>query len=300
MCLTATATANVRKDAIRVLGLNEERLEVFTMTTFRENLHYEIRFKTDEDDHFDDFLGWLKGVYKRRRDNTSRAAEVARRRERPDGVPGIIYALTRNECETIARRLRDNGIGARPFHAGLSNDEKTRTLSEWINNTTGYDVIVATTAFGMGIDKENVRFVVHWSMPKSFEGYYQEAGRAGRDRRASACIMYYSREDRDRAIAQLCRGAQGKKNGQDTTHYKEKMGSLMYLAKYAEDTEKCRHTLISEYFGETEKPACCASCDLHKDQAAVRRRKKGGLRSEEWMSTQSELGTFNEEYGEFD
>src|SRR5205814_1364966 len=130
--------------------------------------HYEVRFKSDEEDHFDDFLCWIQSIYKRRMEDSSRRAELEARGERFDNVPGIIYTLYRKDCEAIAARLREHKVGARPYHAGLSNLEKTDTLTRWINNEVGYDVIVATTAFGMGIDKENVRFVVHWQIPKSF------------------------------------------------------------------------------------------------------------------------------------
>lgn len=303
MCLTATATANVRQDVIRTLRLIEDRTEVFTMTTFRDNLHYEIRFKTDEDDHYDDFLQWLQHVYRRRREDPQRLKELKKTGERVDNVPGIIYALKRDECVVIASRLRKDGIGARPYHAALSNEEKQETLAKWMANEPGYDIVVATTAFGMGIDKENVRFVVHWSMPKSFEGYYQEAGRAGRDGKASACILYYSREDRDRSINQLLNTKKPKKpalGGSQDAHLAASMKSLQYLAAYAENTEKCKHALISEYFGEAEKPDCPRACDWHKGPARLRRALREGLASEEWMSTQKSMGAFDTGYDEYD
>jgi RecQ family ATP-dependent DNA helicase len=173
ICLTATATEQVRQDIISTMRLSESTLKVFRMTTDRENLHYEVRFKSDEEDHFNDFLRWLKGVHRNRAEVPERRAELEQRNERLDNVSGIIYTLFRQDCESLASRLRHSGIGARAYHAGLSNEEKTETLNRWINNDKGYDVIVATTAFGMGIDKENVRFVVHWQIPKSFEGFYQ-------------------------------------------------------------------------------------------------------------------------------
>lgn len=302
MCLTATATANVRQDVIKTLRLKEDRTEVYTMSTFRDNLHYEIRFKTDEDDHFDDFFQWLQNVYRRRRDDPKRLSELKKIGERVDNVPGIIYALKRDECVALAARLRKNGIGARPYHAGLSNEEKKETLTNWIANKPGYDIVVATTAFGMGIDKENVRFVVHWSMPKSFEGYYQEAGRAGRDGKSSACIMYYSREDRDRSISQLVNTKRPNKppGGSQEGHMQASMKSLTFLAGYAENTEKCKHQLICEYFGEIEVPNCPRACDYHKRPARLRRAKRDGLASEEWMSTQSRMGMFDTGYDEYD
>lgn len=268
-------------------------MKVFTMTTSRVNLHYEVRFKTDEDDHFDDFLQWLNQVYRRRREDKQRIAELNARGERLDNVPGIIYALMRTECESIAARLRSHNIGARPYHAGLSTQERNETLTRWVNNEPGYDVIVATTAFGMGIDKENVRFVVHWQLPKSFEGYYQEAGRAGRDGKACACIMYYSREDRDRAINNIARDRAKDRNDKNKENLEARLKSLQYLAEYCENTDMCRHELICKYFGEAEVPDCKWACDWHKDAKALRRARNDGLASEEWVSTQRDMGAFN-------
>jgi RecQ family ATP-dependent DNA helicase len=185
MCLTATATSRVRNDIISTLGLQKEDLRVFAMTVSRQNLHYEIRFTSDSRNRFDDFYAWLCRVYNRRRQRI----ELEASGDRVDGVSGIIYTLFRRDCESLAAELRARGVGAKPFHAGLSKFEKDETLRGWINDGVGYDIIVATTAFGMGINKENVRFVIHWQIPKSFEGYYQEAGRAGRDGKAAMCCM---------------------------------------------------------------------------------------------------------------
>lgn len=291
MCLTATATANVRQDVIKTLSLREDKMAVYTMSTFRDNLHYEIRFKTDEDDHFDDFYAWLQNIYERRK---KRLVELNESDSRVENVCGIIYALKRDECVGIATRLRKKGVGARPYHAGLSTEEKKETLTKWITNEPGYEIVVATTAFGMGIDKENVRFVVHWSMPKSFEGYYQEAGRAGRDGKSSACIMYYSREDRDRSISQLIKSKRPSEVPGDSqdAHLGNSMNSLKFLAQYAENTEKCKHRLVAEYFGEEEVPRCAKACDWCKGPGRLRRAMREGLASEEWMSTQQEMGAF--------
>ncbi|TVY30571.1 ATP-dependent DNA helicase [Lachnellula hyalina] len=295
ICLTATATLQVRQDVITTLGLSEDNLKVFTMTTNRKNLHYEVRFKCDEEDHYNDFLSWLKGIHKRRAENVGRRQELERVNERLDNVSGIIYALYRSDCDNLAARLRSDGIGAKPYHAGLPNDEKKETLKRWVNNDKGFDVIVATTAFGMGIDKENVRFVAHWQLPKSFEGYYQEAGRAGRDGKASACIMYYSREDRDRAYNRLSRDAKEK-----NSNLEARMKSLQALVNYCEDIETCRHKMICRYFGEKDVPECDYACDWHKDPKGLKRAKDKGLKDEEWVSTQREMGRFDNSYEGYD
>ncbi|CZT09264.1 hypothetical protein WAI453_005699 [Rhynchosporium graminicola] len=293
ICLTATATSQVRNDVIQTLGLAESNLKIFTMTTSRRNLHYEVRYKSDEQDHFTDFLAWLKAVHRRRKENLSRRAELELIKERPDNVSGIIYTLFRSDCDSLAARLRSCGIGAKPYHAGLSTEEKNDTLKRWIDNVEGYDVIVATTAFGMGIDKEDVRFVVHWQLPKSFEGFYQEAGRAGRDGKASACIIYYSREDRDRAYNRMGKDVKG-------SNLEARIKSLQKLVDYCENVETCRHQLITKYFGEKEVPDCNLACDWHRDAKELKKQKMINLQSEEWVSTQNELGRYNQGYEGYD
>ena len=302
LCCTATATERVRNDIIQTLGLDRSNIKLFVMTTSRPNLHYEIRFKTDDEDHYDDFLSWLRAVHKRRRTNESRVAELAARKERPDNVSGIIYTLFRKDTEMLASRLTQDGIGSKPYHAGLSNEHKEDHLSGWVANKPGYDVIVATTAFGMGIDKENVRFVVHWQVPKSFEGFYQEAGRAGRDGKASVCILYYSREDRDRAASLMARDQsrrpKGEARGAPGESLINRAKSLQSLINYCESTTKCRHATIAEYFGDTEIPECQWACDWHKDRKDLATRKSKGLASEEWCSTQREAGAYD--YDDYD
>ena len=295
ICLTATATPQVRQDVIDTLGLLESNLKIFTMSTSRKNLHYEVRFKTDQEDHYHDFLGWLRRVHRRRAEDSERCLELQSNNKRVDNVSGIIYTIYRQDCESLALRLREDGIGAKPYHAGLRNDIKNETLHRWVNNDIGYDVIVATTAFGMGIDKEDVRFVVHWQIPKSFEGFYQEAGRAGRDGNASLCIMYYSREDRDRAYNRLSRDS-----GKDKSNMGARMESLKAVVDYCENVDACRHKMICKYFADKEIPECDFACDFHKDSKALKKAKMNGLQDEEFVSTQREMGTYNVGYEGYD
>lgn len=283
MCLTATANEQIRNDVLSTMGLNTSKtLKLFTMTAHRPNLHLEIKYTQDQDDNrFADFMSWLNRVYERRRD-PDRKHELDAIGQRVTNVPGIIYTMSRDECESLSGKLREAGIGARPFHARLLPDVKEETLNRWINNEEGYDIIVATTAFGMGIDKDNVRFVVHWRLPKSFEGYYQEVGRAGRDGRASYCFLYYSREDLERVQRML------RSDGRDGTHYEARMKSLQALALYAENTSECRHAQVCRYFGEAAVPFCDDACDWHKDPRDLRARFERGLATTEWVSTQAE------------
>lgn len=303
ICLTATATERVRDDIIKTLNLDVSKLKMFRMSTSRPNLHYEVRFKSDEVDHYDDFVHWLKVIHKRRKESPERASQLGSQNERFDNVPGIIYTLFRKDCESLAARLRGDGIGAKPYHAGLPHSERADNLAGWVANKEGYDVIVATTAFGMGIDKENVRFVVHWQIPKSFEGFYQEAGRAGRDGKASACILYYGREDRDRAAQMLARDQmrQPSKGTSDASQRQQMVNrtkSLQALLSYCESTDECRHQIIAKYFADEGDIPCHYACDYCKDRPKLIRRKQEGLASEEWCSTQREMGRY--EVDEYD
>ncbi|KAK0634959.1 P-loop containing nucleoside triphosphate hydrolase protein [Bombardia bombarda] len=304
MALTATANAQVRGDVLRTLGMDTDGLKCFATTAHRPNLHLEVRFTSDEaNDRFDDFVGWIKGVYERRA-GPERLGEVEEAGERVDGVAGIIYTVSRDECEMLAAALRQEKIGARPFHAKLTKEAKEATLARWIKGEQGWDIIVATTAFGMGIDKENVRFVVHWRLPKSFEGYYQEAGRAGRDGKAGYCFLYYSREDRDRTCSLVTRdaargrGTGGEEESERSVNGKARLESLQRLVAYCEDTGGCRHAAICRYFGEEAVPVCDSACDYCREPELLRQRMKSGLASEEWVSTQREEGRYDEYWSE--
>lgn len=154
----------------------------------------------------------------------------------------------------------------------------------------------------MGIDKRDVRFVVHWSIPKSFEGFYQEAGRAGRDGKAAACVLFYSREERDRVayklhkdVGSLVPGNEHRATESREHQSKDRMMSFQKLVEYCEATNQCRHACISNFFAEKEPPICDFACDWCKDAADLKRRKREGLASEEEVSTQRERTDFFQE-----
>lgn len=224
IALTATATPKVQSDILRNLGIQDAK--VFKSSFNRPNLYYEIRDKQDPKRDIIKFI-----------------------RQNP-GKSGIIYCLSRKKVEEMAELLNVNGIKVRPYHAGL--DAKTRAENQDAFLMEEVNVIVATIAFGMGIDKPDVRFVIHYDIPKSLEGYYQETGRAGRDGKEGQCIAFYSYKD----IQKLEKFMQGKPIAE------QEIGRqlLMETVAYAE-SNSCRRKLLLNYFGEDYLLDNCGACD---------------------------------------
>ena len=224
IALTATATLKVQSDILKNLGIPDAA--IFKSSFNRPNLYYEVREKVEPEKDIIRFI-----------------------RQNP-GKSGIIYCLSRKKVEEMAQLLNINGIKARPYHAGL--DAKTRTENQDLFLMEEIDVIVATIAFGMGIDKPDVRFVIHYDIPKSIESYYQETGRAGRDGKEGQCITYYSYKD----IQKLEKFMQGKPVSE------QEIGRqlLSEVVAYAESSQ-CRRKLLLHYFGEEYPQDNCGSCD---------------------------------------
>ena len=225
IALTATATPKVQHDIQKNLGMNDAA--VFKSSFNRPNLYYEIRPKTSSIDH--DIIRFIK---------------------QNSGKSGIIYCLSRKKVEELAELLQVNKIKALAYHAGM--DATTRAANQDAFLLESIDVIVATIAFGMGIDKPDVRFVIHYDMPKSLEGYYQETGRSGRDGGEGVCITFYARKD----LQKMEKFMQGKPVAE------QEIGRqlLAETASYAESSV-CRRRSLLHYFGEAYEDENCGNCD---------------------------------------
>ncbi len=225
IALTATATDKVRTDIKKNLGMSDAT--EFKSSFNRPNLYYEVRNKTKDVDQ--DIIKFIK--------------------QHP-GKSGIIYCLSRKKVEELAEILRANDIKAQAYHAGLESALRSQTQDDFLMEKT--DVIVATIAFGMGIDKPDVRFVIHYDIPKSLEGYYQETGRAGRDGGEGVCIAFYSKKD----LQKLDKFMEGKPVAEQDIGRQ----LLQETAAYAE-TSVCRRKMLLHYFGEIYPKDNCQNCD---------------------------------------
>ena len=225
IALTATATQKVREDIKKILGMPDAR--EFKSSFNRPNLYYEVRRKNDDIDK--EIIKFIKAN---------------------SGKSGIIYCLSRKKVEELAEILKANGINASAYHAGMDSPVRSAVQDDFIKESI--DVIVATIAFGMGIDKPDVRFVIHYDMPKSLEGYYQETGRAGRDGGEGQCIAFFSEKD----MQKLRKFMQGKPVSEKDIN--EEL--LRETEAYAESAV-CRRKSLLHYFGETYAEENCKNCD---------------------------------------
>ncbi|MCD8262466.1 MAG: ATP-dependent DNA helicase, partial [Bacteroides sp.] len=225
IALTATATPKVQHDIQKNLGMINAKM--FKSSFNRPNLYYEVRSKTNNVD---------KDIIKFIRNNP--------------GKSGIIYCLSRKKVEELAEILQANGINARPYHAGMDSNTRSANQDDFLIEKV--EVIVATIAFGMGIDKPDVRYVIHYDIPKSLEGYYQETGRAGRDGGEGRCVTFYTNKDLQKL----------EKFMQEKPIAEQEIGKqlLQETATYAESSI-CRRKSLLHYFGEEYNEENCGNCD---------------------------------------
>jgi ATP-dependent DNA helicase RecQ len=224
MALTATATERVRADIVKQLKLREPRCYVASFN--RPNLAYRVVPKTAPYEQLLQFI-----------------------RSRPN-ESGIVYCASRKSADSLARNLSEDGISAKPYHAGLTSAERTKNQEAFLRDDVR--VVTATIAFGMGINKPNVRFVVHYDLPKNLESYYQETGRAGRDGLPSECVLLFSASDVAKQIHFI--------DEKSETEARIARAQLQQMVHYAE-TRECRRVTLLRYFGEEYTKPSCEGCD---------------------------------------
>lgn len=318
IALTATATPRVREDTIKSLGLDASKVKVFHISSARPNIHYEVRYFSSSaprhpsgDDLFPNLISWLSGVAGRHKSRISCSATLS---NTPNETPitGIIYVKFRRTAEELTRRLNSHNprIPSLTYHAKLDKATRTDVQNKFLSpdlleaDALPFNIIVATNAFGMGINHPRVRFVIHYGMPRGFEQFVQESGRAGRDGKAAQSLVFYTREERHRVewllSSDIAKEANRKPDSNKGTlkqevmkHQLAKMDSFNEVVGFCENTSMCRHKMIGRYFegppiNNTEQTqtlgeaVCDFACDFCKEGgAALTKRMQKGLATDE-------------------
>jgi superfamily II DNA helicase RecQ len=258
MLLTATATPRVRKDILLQMSLScegqiadssnqflnnrryinavsdeKQKCAFFIQSFNRENLIYQVEWKSSNNAALEKIVELIKSKYANK--------------------SGIVYCISRNECESVSNYLRSKQIKSLAYHAGMNDKDRATIQHRWSNNLD-CRVVCATIAFGMGIDKADVRFVIHFGLPKSLEGYYQESGRAGRDGQVSLCLLFFNNQDRHKWLRLMKQEFEQNKragnNSRDYEIYKVHTDNLYRMSQYCDNRMDCRRAQILEYFGE--------------------------------------------------
>ncbi|CAJ0760766.1 12084_t:CDS:2 [Entrophospora sp. SA101] len=241
IALTATATPKVKNEIINILGI--QRCKVIQQGFNRKNLYYEVHEKDSSGDKALEYLVKLVESYK--------------------GKSGIIYCITKKDCEKVVQYLQKSEISAKYYHSGVEKAEKIIIQNEW--QFGRLQIIAGTTAFGMGIDKPDVRFVIHYSLPRSLEEYYQETGRAGRDGDHAVCVLLYAVNDYKLVKAMI--------EAEDGIQKEQKRTGLLSMRNYCENTIDCRRKQFLEYFGEifdtSECEETCDNCSARKHKIHI-------------------------------
>ncbi|TGZ69138.1 hypothetical protein CRM22_003906 [Opisthorchis felineus] len=281
IALTATATARVQDDIIKSLKLGLSSpgkghlsspslgFRTFKCGVFRPNLFYDVTFSDlCETPHEDVFsyasacLSW-DGSVKKSWDHIG---------------SGIVYCRTRSDCELMAGRLNGRGLPTRAYHAGLTKTDRETVQNDWSAGV--FPVVAATISFGMGVDRANVRFVFHWTLPKSIASYYQESGRAGRDGKQAFCRIYYSKQERNTVMFLTNQNTNHRKS--DSKNHAHRKDDLEKMVNFVESTI-CRHRQLADYFND-EPPGCINRCDVCVNKNRVSDN-LAAFRSLAWNST---------------
>lgn len=308
IAVTATATKQVRDDIFKFLQLDQTKTKSFSTSTARPNIHYEVQYFSESnpengmDDIFPYLVARLKFMHQRR---LARQRQLQLQQDKScvvlPPITGIIYVPLRAAADNLALKLSTAGIHAQAYHAGLEADQRTRVQTSFLHLATAnpsdlstsnatstnieslkssFNVICATTAFGMGIDVPSIRFVIHHGLPRGMEAFTQESGRAGRDGKAAASIILYTREEKDRCDYRTRMDANKEKN---KTKAQSRMQSLKSVVDFCERTTVCRHALVAKYFDDDPASVdCLFACDVCKEgPAELKKRKDKGLATEE-------------------